>query len=130
MAYLRAVVRCSLTPKFGSISRQSIPASSLGQFTFKSTQAASTVIESDRAVTDSPRRDPLDITFQDPYAAFKSKTTWEVVRAYIVYTLCSSEYLVENNMKVRNTELSLIYCSLPCYVDLALVSVNSDLHLL
>lgn len=48
-----------------------------------------------------PRRDPLDLTFANPEAAFKSKTTWEVLRALIVYQLCSSSYLVDNNMKVN-----------------------------
>jgi hypothetical protein len=48
----------------------------------------------------SPQRDPLDVGFNDPLAAFKSKTTFELIRAYFVYLLCSSEYLVENNMKV------------------------------
>lgn len=47
------------------------------------------------------KRDPLDTSFNDPLAAFKSKTTFELIRAYFVYVLCSSEYLVENNMKVR-----------------------------
>lgn len=47
-----------------------------------------------------PRRDPLDLSFANPEAAFKSKTTWEVLRALIVYQLCSSSYLVDNNMKV------------------------------
>lgn len=46
------------------------------------------------------RKDPLDTSFSDPHAAFKSKTTWEVLRAYVVYTLCSSNYLVEHNMEV------------------------------
>lgn len=50
--------------------------------------------------TQTPRRDPLDLSFANPEAAFKSKTTWEVFRAYIVYQLCSSQYLVDNNMKV------------------------------
>lgn len=50
----------------------------------------------------SPQRDPLDTSFDDPVAAFKSKTTWELIRAYFVYVMCSSEYLVENNMKVNN----------------------------
>lgn len=45
-------------------------------------------------------RDPLDVSFNDPIAAFKSKTTSELIRAYFVYLMCSSEYLVENNMKV------------------------------
>ncbi|KAH8420011.1 hypothetical protein KR009_004798 [Drosophila setifemur] len=46
----------------------------------------------------SPQRDPLDVSFNDPIAAFKSKTTWELVRAYVVYMVCSSEKLVEHNM--------------------------------
>lgn len=49
----------------------------------------------------TPQRDPLDVSFNDPHAAFKSKTTFELIRAYFVYVLCSSEFLVENNMKVR-----------------------------
>nr|XP_029736407.1 proline dehydrogenase 1, mitochondrial isoform X4 [Aedes albopictus] len=48
----------------------------------------------------SPQRDPLDVGFNDPNAAFKSKTTFELIRAYFVYLLCSSEFLVENNMKL------------------------------
>lgn len=49
-----------------------------------------------------PRQiDPLDLKFNDPIAAFKSKTTTELVRAYVVYQMCSIEYIVENNMKVR-----------------------------
>lgn len=48
------------------------------------------------------RKDSLDVSFADPLAAFKSKTTFELIRAYFVYMLCSSEYLVENNMKVSD----------------------------
>ncbi|KRK07112.1 proline dehydrogenase 1, mitochondrial isoform X3 [Drosophila yakuba] len=46
----------------------------------------------------SPQRDPLDVSFNDPIAAFKSKTTGELIRAYLVYMICSSEKLVEHNM--------------------------------
>lgn len=49
----------------------------------------------------SGRKDPLDTSFNDPIAAFKSKTTFELIRGYMVYLICSSETLVENNMKVR-----------------------------
>lgn len=56
--------------------------------------------DSARVVDDKPKWDPLDTTFSDPKATFKSKTTGEILRAYIVYTLCSSTYLVENNMQV------------------------------
>lgn len=51
----------------------------------------------------APPRDKLDITFEDSKAAFKSKTTWELIRAYIVYMICSSNYIVENNLKVNVT---------------------------
>lgn len=46
-------------------------------------------------------KDPLDVSFNNPHAAFKSKTTGELIRAYVVYLLCSSTYLVDNNLKVR-----------------------------
>lgn len=52
-----------------------------------------------------PQRDPLDVSFNDPIAAFKSKTTWELIRAYFVYIMCSSESLVEHNMKVMNENM-------------------------
>jgi hypothetical protein len=47
------------------------------------------------------RKDPLDTSFNDSHAAFKSKTTFELIRGYLVYMICSSETLVENNMKVK-----------------------------
>lgn len=53
-------------------------------------------------VPENPQRDPLDVSFNDPVAAFKSKTTWELARAYLVYMICSSEKLVEHNMKVSS----------------------------
>ncbi|XP_014271219.1 proline dehydrogenase 1, mitochondrial [Halyomorpha halys] len=55
-----------------------------------------------------PRRDPLDTSFNDPEAAFRSKTTWEVVRAYIVYTLCSSNYVVERNMELMKLAKAIL----------------------
>lgn len=54
------------------------------------------------------KRDPLDTSFNDPVAAFKSKTTFELIRGYMVYLICSSETLVENNMKVRFSSVTLI----------------------
>lgn len=61
--------------------------------------ASSRVIQQDNNPS-SGQRDPLDVSFNDPHAAFKSKTTLELIRAYFVYVLCSSEFLVENNMKI------------------------------
>lgn len=54
----------------------------------------------------------MDVKFNDPIAAFKSKTTFELIRGYVVYVLCSSSFLVDNNMKVsvwrRRRELSML----------------------
>lgn len=46
------------------------------------------------------RRDRLDLTFNDAEAAFKSKSTGQILRAYLVFTLCSSNYLVDHNMQL------------------------------
>ncbi|XP_053680975.1 proline dehydrogenase 1, mitochondrial isoform X2 [Anopheles nili] len=56
----------------------------------------------------TPQRDPLDVSFNDPHAAFKSKTTFELMRAYLVYVLCSSEFLVENNMKLMKVAQTIL----------------------
>lgn len=71
-----------------------------------------------KATPTSGRKDPLDTKFSDPIAAFKSKTTFELIRGYVVYMLCSSSFLVENNMKVRikqglseeNSRLFILSC--------------------
>lgn len=63
--------------------------------------AASTIVDS------KPKWDPLDTSFADPEAAFKSKSTWEIFRAYVVYQLCSSSYLVENNMQVTLSTVTI-----------------------
>jgi hypothetical protein len=63
--------------------------------------AATADIKKQQPQPSVPRQvDPLDLKFNDPIAAFKSKTTTELVRAYFVYQMCSIEYIVENNMKV------------------------------
>ncbi|XP_073832748.1 proline dehydrogenase slgA isoform X3 [Musca autumnalis] len=59
-------------------------------------------------VPENPQRDPLDVGFNDPVAAFKSKTTWELVRAYLVYMICSSEKLVEHNMKLMKVANTIL----------------------
>jgi hypothetical protein len=48
-----------------------------------------------------PARDELDLTFNSPKDAFKSKKTSELVRAYLVYQICSVNWIVENNDMVR-----------------------------
>lgn len=116
MAFLRAVIWCSGTRKFGisiynlhssksSRIKVRLPLQNYDQIALKSSVASAFQNSTEKTSTASlgSRRDPLDTKFADPVAAFKSKTTWEVLRAYIVYTICSSSYLVENNMKVRLT---------------------------
>ncbi|KAJ0172911.1 hypothetical protein K1T71_011087 [Dendrolimus kikuchii] len=53
-----------------------------------------------RVLSSSPpsrNRDDLDLSFNSPKDAFKSKKTSELVRAYFVYQICSVNWLVENN---------------------------------
>jgi len=68
--------------------------------TVAATKTAAPSSAASSASDPKPQRDPLDVSFNDPIAAFKSKTTAELIRAYFVYIMCSSEYLVENNMKL------------------------------
>ncbi|CAH0548852.1 unnamed protein product [Brassicogethes aeneus] len=96
MAYLRSILRQGLQKKYGlnlynfNLQQQSL---------LPKSTAAQTVVQSNQEVSKQPK-DALDITFEDARAAFKSKTNWELIRAYIVYTLCSFETLVDNNMKL------------------------------
>ncbi|GBP17697.1 Proline dehydrogenase 1, mitochondrial [Eumeta japonica] len=53
-----------------------------------------------RVLSSQPPRDELDLTFNSPKDAFKSKKTSELVRAYMVYQICSINWIVENNDKV------------------------------
>ena len=42
----------------------------------------------------------LDVTFSNAEEAFRSKKTWELVRALAVFNLCSVNFLVDNNREV------------------------------
>lgn len=46
------------------------------------------------------RKDELDLSFQDHNAAYKSKSTLEVVRALFVFRMCGINTLVDNNEKL------------------------------
>ena len=68
--------------------------------------SASVAAMATAATTANTRQiDPLDLKFNDPIASFKSKTMIELVRAYVVYQLCSVQFLVENNAKVGFSRL-------------------------
>ncbi|CAG7730752.1 unnamed protein product [Allacma fusca] len=71
----------------------------------KTTAASTTLLDSSTASSgeqDVVVRDSLDLTFNDAKAAFRSKTTIEILRAYIVFKLCNVSYLVNNNQKLMN----------------------------
>ncbi|GBM41134.1 hypothetical protein AVEN_21080-1 [Araneus ventricosus] len=64
----------------------------------KSTTA--TVVESaDDVEGVKYQKDALDLTFENAKDAYKSKTTWELIRAFMVLKLSTYDYLVENNQK-------------------------------
>lgn len=106
MAFLRSAVRFSVYKKYGLFFDPL--QNNFGKFqnfhfkqvALKSSAASSTLVENAANAVDPPK-DPLDTSFDDPRAAFKSKTNFELVRAYVVYALCSIEYLVTHNMQVR-----------------------------
>lgn len=101
MAFLRTLYRCSPNQRYAIVfnSLQNVRICD-SQRAVKST-AANAIVQDNAATTvGTPGKDPLDITFEDSKAAFKSKTNWELLRALIVYQLCSFEYLVDNNMQV------------------------------
>ncbi|KAH0551816.1 proline dehydrogenase 1, mitochondrial [Cotesia glomerata] len=52
--------------------------------------------------------DPLDLTFSDPVAAFKSKSMKELIRAYVCFQLCSFDYVVENNAKIMKIAQNIL----------------------
>lgn len=123
MALLRALIRYSVSKKYGtgvsihnltlhggksSRIRLFLPLQNCNQIALKS--AAAGAID-DSSLTEKQssfgsRRDPLDTGFADPKSAFKSKTTFEVLRAYIVYQLCSINYLVDHNAQVSVSHIS------------------------
>lgn len=109
MAFLRTVIRCSVYKKYGLLLDHHGKLN-VCRSTLKSTAAASTNIcdTTPPKTVQQPPRDPLDITFEDAKAAFKSKTNLELIRAYVVYTLCSFDYLVQNNMKLMKLARSVL----------------------
>ncbi len=74
------------------------------------------------------RIDPLDLTFANHEAAFKSKTTWEVLRALLVYQLCSSQTIVAHNEKVGLCPFGT-GCAMAIGVRVALCRTNPETKL-
>lgn len=47
------------------------------------------------------QRPKLDLSFEDSKTAFKAKSTAELLRGYIVFQLCSLNFLVNNQKTVK-----------------------------
>lgn len=113
MAFLRSVIKCSVYKKYGllldHLQTSSFGKINVNQTVLKSTAASTSLVENESQTIQKqpPPKDPLDVTFEDTKAAFKSKTNLELLRAYVVYTLCSFETLVTHNMKVSIFEINL-----------------------
>lgn len=127
MAFLKSVMKCSVSKKYVLNLHTfcySRPAFSVIK-RHNSASSAATAVHNDSSDVSSrqPRKDPLDTSFNDPEASFKSKTTWEVLRAYLVYTMCSSSTLVENNMKLSTIYGSLYYFPANCRVNSASANI-------
>ena len=48
---------------------------------------------------DNPK---FELDFEDAKTAFQSKTNLELLRAYLVFQLCSVDFLVDNQKNVKN----------------------------
>ncbi|KFM71181.1 Proline dehydrogenase 1, mitochondrial, partial [Stegodyphus mimosarum] len=57
-------------------------------------------LDSSNRASSTPQRDSLDLTFENTKDAFKSKTTWELIRGLLVLKLSTNDYLVENHEKL------------------------------
>lgn len=62
---------------------------------------AHAVTKQEQAVS-RPPRDKIDLTFNDARQAFRSKSTWEILRAYLVFKLCSIDFIVQHNQRIMN----------------------------
>lgn len=84
----------------GSIFEQNVPCAATSIIDNSSRRSLST-----DSKTLPPRRlDPLDLTFRDTKQAYKSKTTYELLRAIFVLKISQFDYLVYNNAMVRERD--------------------------
>lgn len=51
--------------------------------------------------TPHPKHPDIDLTFENARESYRSKTTGEIVRALLVFNLCSLNFLVDNQKLVR-----------------------------
>jgi len=75
------------------------------QLRWRSTTAISSTID-EKSQPKLARDMVLD--FDDPKQAFKSKTTWEIVRALAVFKICSIDLIVKNNKMLMTAAQKLL----------------------
>lgn len=114
MAFLRKLNRCLAAKQLQQASvvreRTSVASATAATSAPLQTSEITTSTPGTHTATSKNRQiDPLDLKFNDPVASFKSKTNTELIRAYVVYQLCSVQFLVENNMKVTIFFTTLYY---------------------
>lgn len=76
---------------------------------FLTRSSSHSVAEVSRTATISPEREQIvasseqplrSLSFNDGRNAFRSKTTWEMIRALAIFRLCSFDFLVNRNKEV------------------------------
>ena len=50
----------------------------------------------------------LKLSFQDPESIYKGKKTWELGRAWLVFSLCGVRTLIENNQKMMKVSQKML----------------------
>lgn len=132
MAFLRTVPRCSAAKKLRKY--LPLPVGFLEDVTKPLVQLVQVHERENTSTTADVKPavrqiDPLDLNFNDPIAAFKSKTLKELIRAYVVYQLCSIGYVVENNMKVSSCKIVLMSCTMTLPCELCYVFIRYELSM-
>ena len=57
--------------------------------------------------TPHPKHPDIDLTFENARESYRSKTTGEIVRALLVFNLCSVNFLVDNQKQVNRLLISI-----------------------
>ena len=98
---------CEFSKQFFSFQRQSKCAYTLSPLTSTSSPRIVTAhLTYDQFKPSAVDWSNLDLTFEDNQTAFKCKSSLELLRAYIVFQICSSDILIRNQSTVSNLDTS------------------------
>lgn len=91
---------------------------SIRSLVFLTRSSSHSVAEVSTTATISPERDQIaasseqplrSLSFNDGRNAFRSKTTWEIIRALAIFRLCSFDFLVNRNKEVSKCYFKSLY---------------------